>query len=99
MQEYRGTVARYLEQLYVNSCRRLVELEPHKIDAMYRRIKDFRNICAHDERLYRVRPYGLNNSFTQLVKDLELVTDRTEYMQYLTQLCQLMPHVCIKFPR
>lgn len=97
--EDRGAVARYLEGLYNASHKHPITIEPHRIDSAYRRIKDFRNICAHDERLYCARPYGENNSFAQLVQDLRFVTTRVDYVEFLRQLRSLMSSIGMKLPR
>ena len=97
--EDRGAVARYFEGLYNDSHKHPVTIEPHRIDSAYRRIKDFRNLCAHDERLYCARPYGANNSFAQLVQDLRLVTTRVDYVEFLRQLRSLMSSIGMKLPR
>ena len=61
-----------------------------QLDKIYRRIKDFRNICAHDERLYCAHPHDRNITVFQLVKDLRLVTDKKRYLEFLQQLESLL---------
>ena len=61
-----------------------------QLDKIYRRIKDFRNICAHDERLYCAHPHDRNITVFQLVKDLRLVTDKKRYLEFVQQLESLL---------
>lgn len=66
------------------------EITSIHLDKIYRRIKDFRNICAHDERLYCAHPHDRNITVFQLVKDLRLVTDKKRYLEFLQQLESLL---------
>lgn len=66
------------------------EITSIQLDKIYRRIKDFRNICAHDERLYCAHPHDRNITVFQLVKDLRLVTDKKRYLEFLQQLESLL---------
>lgn len=69
----RGSIARSFTVLYGDSHRHKTEIDAQRIDKIYRRMKDFRNICAHDERLYCAHPHDSNNTVFQLVKDLRFV--------------------------
>lgn len=97
-QEDRASVARYFEGLYGASHSGEVQIPPRKLDTIYRRIKDFRNICAHDDRLYCAKPYNLNNSFFQLVQDLRIVTVKQRYLEFLQQTESLMMRVKKEIP-
>lgn len=88
----RGNIARSFTMLYGDSHRhgREIEITSMQLDKIYRRIKDFRNICAHDERLYCAHPHDRNITVFQLVKDLRLVTDKKRYLEFLQQLESLL---------
>ncbi|MGO5434386.1 Abi family protein [Bifidobacterium thermophilum] len=88
--EARGTAARQFEELYRTSHKKSREITSNKIDSIYSRIKNFRNICAHDERLYCARPFGANNSLAQLMRDLELVLTKQKHREFLQQVESLM---------
>ena len=59
-------------------------------DTVYKPFKNFRNICAHDERLYCARPFGDNNSFAQLATDLELLLTKQRHREFLQRVESLM---------
>lgn len=86
----RGNIARSFTALYKDSHRHGEEITSIQLDKIYRRIKDFRNICAHDERLYCAHPHDRNITVFQLVKDLRLVTDKKRYLEFLQQLESLL---------
>ena len=86
----RGNIARSFTALYKDSHRHGEEITSIHLDKIYRRIKDFRNICAHDERLYCAHPHDRNITVFQLVKDLRLVTDKKRYLEFLQQFESLL---------
>ncbi len=94
----RGAVARQFEFLYSKSHRKPMTITSAKLDAIYSRIKNFRNICAHDERLYCARPFGLNNSLFQLIQDLQLVLTKKDHREFLQQIESLMLYITKKLP-
>lgn len=88
--EARGAVARQFESLYASSHRKKRRITSGKLDSVYSRVKNFRNICAHDERLYCARPFGDNNSFAQLATDLELLLTKQRHREFLQRVESLM---------
>ena len=86
----RGNVSRSFTALYKDSHQHGEEITSIQLDKIYRRIKDFRNICAHDERLYCAHPHDRNITVFQLVKDLRLVTDKKRYLEFLQSLESLL---------
>ena len=94
----RGAVARQFETLYAKSHRKPMRITSAKLDSIYSRIKNFRNICAHDERLYCARPFGLNNSLFQLMQDLQLVLTKKDHREFLQQIESLMLYIMRKLP-
>lgn len=55
------------------------KISPRRLRLAYDHIKDFRNICAHDERLYCARVSPVRDiDFAHLLEDLELVLTREE---------------------
>lgn len=89
----RGSIARSFTVLYGDSHRHKTEIDAQRIDKIYRRMKDFRNICAHDERLYCAHPHDSNNTVFQLVKDLRFVIDKKRYLEFLQQFNSLLMHL------
>lgn len=89
----RGSIARSFTVLYGDSHRHKTEIDAQRIDKIYRRMKDFRNICAHDERLYCAHPHDSNNTVFQLVKDLRFVIDKKRYLEFLQQFNSLPMHL------
>ncbi|PAU67187.1 Abi family protein [Bifidobacterium criceti] len=94
----RGAVARQFEFLYTKSHRKPMAITSAKLDSIYSRIKNFRNICAHDERLYCARPFGLNNSLFQLMRDLQLVLTKKDHREFLQQVESLMLYIMKRLP-
>ena len=78
------------ESLYASSHRKKRRITSGKLDSVYSRVKNFRNICAHDERLYCARPFGDNNSFAQLATDLELLLTKQRHREFLQRVESLM---------
>lgn len=78
----RNRIAQSFSALYANVHQTPVKISQRKLRLVFDHIKDFRNICAHDERLYcaRVSP-SLDVSFADVLNDLELVLPKTEYIQ------------------
>ena len=81
--EARANIARSFTALYADSHKHDVEVTSQRLDKIYRRIKDYRNICAHDERLYCAHPHDLNITVFQLAQDLRFVTDKQRYLEFL----------------
>lgn len=86
----RGNISRSFTALYKDSHQHGEEITSIQLDKIYRRIKDFRNICAHDERLYCAHPHDRNITVFQLVEDLRLVTDKKRYLEFLQSLESLL---------
>lgn len=89
----RGNIARSFTALYKDSHKHAVEVTASRIDKVYRRIRDYRNICAHDERLYCAHPHDLNVTVFQVVKDLRFVTDKKRYLEFLQQFDSLLDNL------
>ena len=105
--EARANIARSFTALYADSHKHEIEITSQRLDKIYRRIKDYRNICAHDERLYCAHPHDSNITVFQLAKDLQFVTDKQRYLEFLQgfdsllmQLREDIPHyldaVCVE---
>ena len=105
--EARANIARSFTALYADSHKHEIEITSQRLDKNYRRIKDYRNICAHDERLYCAHPHDSNITVFQLAKDLQFVTDKQRYLEFLQgfdsllmQLREDIPHyldaVCVE---
>lgn len=88
----RNDVAKTFSTLYANCHAKPILITQRRLRLAYDHIKDFRNICAHDERLYcaRVAP-SLDTAIGDVVKDLQLVLSKAEYVNFLTEYLRMMP--------
>lgn len=92
----RGAIAESYENLYADSHRhRLPEktISVKRLDAIYQRMRQFRNICAHDERLYCAHPHDRNASVWQLIQDFMFVVDKKRYQEFLQKICSLIGYL------
>ena len=94
----RGLVAKKYTELYNSSHYSQKNIRSIKIDSTYRRIKEFRNICAHDERLYCARPHSDNATVFQLIKDFDILLETSYYLEFLEKIEKLLVALCDKVP-
>ncbi|MEN6646575.1 Abi family protein [Gardnerella swidsinskii] len=94
----RGLVAKKYTELYNSSHCSQKDITSIKIDSIYRRIKEFRNICAHDERLYCARPHSDNATVFQLIKDFDILLETSYYLEFLEKIEKLLVALCDKVP-
>ena len=87
----KNAIARRFSDLYEETHRNRKRIGTRRLRLAYDHIKDFRNICAHDERLYcaRVSPSS-DISFGALLDDLELVLTREEHVRMLRDVTLLV---------
>lgn len=99
--KFRGAVRTSLEQNYAaNGHKTECTLDTDNLDARLGRIKDFRNICAHDERLYCARPRGrANNTLFQCIQDLHWMMDKPSHLELLQKIESLITHLSKVLPR
>ena len=80
----RNSIAHSFSNLYAETHKEAVRISDRRLRLAYNHIKDFRNICAHDERLYCARvSLSHDTNFADVLNDLELVLPKNEYMQLL----------------
>lgn len=91
--EIRANIARSFTSLYADSHKHKTEVTSQRLDKIYRRIKDYRNICAHDERLYCAHPHDANITIFQVTQDFRFVTDKQRYLEFLQSLNSLLMHL------
>ena len=93
----RNDVAKTFSTLYANCHAKPILITQRRLRLAYDHIKDFRNICAHDERLYcaRVAP-SLDTAIGDVVKDLQLVLSKAEYVNFLTEYLRMMPALAMR---
>lgn len=91
--EIRANIARSFTSLYANSHKHKTEVTSQRLDKIYRRIRDYRNICAHDERLYCAHPHDANITIFQVTQDFRFVTDKQRYLEFLQSLYSLLMHL------
>lgn len=74
-----NAIAKQFTNLYSKTHANKQRIHTRRLRLAYDHIKDFRNICAHDERLYcaRVSP-AKDVSFANVLKDLDLVLTQQE---------------------
>ncbi len=75
-----------------------VEITSARLDTVYRRVKDFKNICAHDERLYCAHSHDNNATVFQLVRDLRFLATKPQYLEFLQQLRSLLTKLGKEIP-
>ena len=75
----RNSIAKGFAELYGETHGTKVRISPKRLRLIYDHVKDFRNICAHDERLYcaRVSP-SRDVTFADLLGDLAMVLTKEE---------------------
>lgn len=84
-------IARAFSNLYQESYDETIRVSPKMLRISYDHIKDFRNICAHDERLYcaRVSP-SRDTRFVALMSDLRIVLTKPEYTRMQHEVSKLI---------
>lgn len=87
----RNYIAKGFSELYADSYGVGKKISHKRLRVAYDHIKDFRNICAHDERLYcaRVSP-GHDVTFADMMRDLELVLTRDEHARMQREVVRLL---------
>lgn len=78
----RNAIAKSFSDLYSETHESAKRISPRRLRLAYDHIKDFRNICAHDERLFcaRVSPSGDIN-LVGVLNDLELVLTEKDFKE------------------
>ena len=92
----RGAIAESYENLYADSHKHRLPkktISEKKLDAIYQRMRHFRNICAHDERLYCAHPHDWNASVWQLIQDFMFVVDKKRYQEFLQKVRSLIGYL------
>lgn len=87
----RNYIAKGFSELYSESHGVDIKISHKRLRLAYDHIKDFRNICAHDERLYcaTVSP-GHDVTFTDMLGDLELVLTKDEHARMQGEIIHLL---------
>lgn len=90
----RNDVAKTFSKLYASCHAKPIRISQRKLRLVYDHIKDFRNICAHDERLYcaRVTPSS-DTAIGDVVKELQLVLSKEEYVSFLADYLKMIPEL------
>lgn len=96
----RNAIAKVFSELYASDHEIGVKISPRQLEKAYNHIKDFRNICAHDERLYcaKVSP-SLDTTFAVMLQDLQLVLPKESYIQATTEIANLLLYAGRTFKR
>lgn len=87
----RNYIAKGFSELYDESHGVEMKISHRRLRLAYDHIKDFRNICAHDERFYcaRVSP-GHDVTFADMLADLELVLPKDEHARMQGEVVSLL---------
>lgn len=90
----RNKIAKGFAVLYELSYGEKINVSPRRLTQAYDHIKDFRNICAHEERLYcaRVSP-GHDISVVDALSDLQLVLPKNEAAQLTNDILDLLASI------
>lgn len=90
----RNAIAESFSSLYNETHETRLNIYDRKINLIYSHIKDFRNICAHDERMYcaKVSP-GYDITFSLIMKDLEFVLTKTEFQDMVNVVLRIIRDV------
>ena len=83
-------------RIFEMSCGNSIRLSPRKLRLVYDYVKDFRNICAHDERLYcsKVSP-SRDIRVADVMGDLAFVLPKTAYGQMKAKVVKLVQDAAI----
>lgn len=98
----RNKIARYFSDFYtMTHDGPPIKFTDKQLRLTYDHIKEFRNICAHDERLYcaRVSPskdttlgYAINKDFALVIPESEMLALRIEIGQLIIDVSSKMPN-------
>lgn len=90
----RNRIAKDFAELWQDEHGKHRSVSPRRLRLAYDHIKDFRNICAHDERLYcaRVSP-SKDIGVADLLQDLELVLTREEDERMRSEVFSLLQRI------
>ncbi len=82
----RNEIAKVFSSLYGNDHKQPIKISHRRLRLIYDHIKDFRNICAHDERFYcaRVAP-SRDIAVADVIEDMQLVLSKDSFVEFLTQ--------------
>ena len=87
----RNAIAKSFGALYNETHTKPRRFSERDIRVAYDHIKDFRNTCAHDERLFCAKASPNKNvSFADVVKDLEIVLTKKQYETLVTGIKKLI---------
>ncbi|MCI9495802.1 MAG: Abi family protein [Adlercreutzia mucosicola] len=90
----RNKIAKGFAVLYELSYGEKINISPRRLTQAHDHIKDFRNICAHEERLYcaRVSP-GHDISVVDVLSDLQLVLPKDETTRLTNDILDLLTSI------
>ncbi len=87
----RNRIAKGFAELHLASYNEKIHISPKRLKTAFDHIKDFRNICAHEERLYcaRVSP-GKDVSIMDVLPDLRLALSRDDSRRLTSDVVNLI---------
>lgn len=96
----RNDIAKVFSGLYCNSYGVEKRVHPRMLRIAFDHVKDFRNICAHDERLYcaRVSPSS-DTPVAKVIDDLELLIPKETHERLRNEVTVLVRSLVADVPR
>lgn len=89
-----NSIAKVFSGLYRDSYGKSKKIYPRDLRLAYDHIKDFRNICAHDERLYCARvSKSADTPIARVIEDLGLVLPKERYEELNNEVERLVKTV------
>ncbi len=87
----RNEIAKTFSSLYANDHEKPIRITSRRLRLAYDHIKDFRNICAHDERFYcaKVSP-SHDIAVADVVEDMQLMPSKDAYVELLAQYAAML---------
>lgn len=92
----RNSIAKDFSKLYEETHGNKILISPKRLRLIYDHIKDFRNICAHDERLYcaKVSP-SHDVTFARLLSELSIVLTKEESKRMHGEVIRLLSEMVV----
>lgn len=87
----RNSIAKHFSDLYAKTHCKPIRISERRLRLAYDHIKDFRNICAHDERLYCARVSKSKSvSLSDMICDLGIILPKDENVKMVKEVLSLL---------
>ena len=92
--DMRAEISEEITNIYNYTRQRQDDIKANRLEKIINRLVFFRNICAHDERLFCARFYGRKNeSVFTAINDLRFFLDKEEYVSFYKHFLLLLSGV------